>query len=188
MRHLADAAVACWLVAVPYVVLADRAAGEKKADLCLLCHRAVKGEFVPLLDGQPKAYLLAQMVAYKTGKRIGGGMVTNVAGLSPSDMQDLADFFASRSSGPYPIFDSERATSGIRTLTQLSCSSCHGSDYSGNGAVARLSGQNPKYTGWQLRLIRSGSRLHPTSDGGESAKALAEDDIDNIAHAFGSMK
>jgi len=190
MRNVAFAAATGWLVAVPCVALADRVAGEGKAEVCLLCHGAIVLEgkhYTPVLDGQPAAYLIAQLSAYKTGKRTDATMNTNAASLSAVDAQDLADFFASRKPGPYPGFDSERAGSGTKVLAQLPCRSCHGSDYSGSGAAAHLAGQNPRYTASELRSIRSGKRLHPTSDGGEAVKTLTDDDILNVAHALASM-
>ena len=116
MRNVAIAAATCWLVALPCVALADRVAGEEKADLCLLCHGALASEgkgYIPVLDGQPPAYFIAQLTAYQTGKRTDATMKTNAASLSAVDAQDIADFFASRKSGPYPVFDSERAGSQI---------------------------------------------------------------------------
>jgi cytochrome c553 len=114
-------------------------------------------------------------------------MNTNAASLSGVDVQDLAEFFASRKSSPYPDFDLERAGSGMKTLAQLRCRSCHGSDYSGIGPIARLAGQNPRYTASELRSMRSGKRLHPVSDGGDAVKTLTDDDIVNVAHAFASL-
>jgi cytochrome c553 len=194
MRSAVLAAATCWLVGLPSAGLADRVAGKEKADMCLLCHGAYafdgKG-YVPIVDAQPPAYLIAQLTAYKTGKRIDAvgrlAMNTNAADLSAVDVQDLADFFASRKAQPYPVFDVERAGSGIKKLTGLPCHSCHGPDYIGNGAAARLAGQNPRYTASELRYMRSGKRLHPTSDGGDAVKSLTDDDINDVAHALASL-
>src|SRR5580765_6745991 len=112
MRHAAIAAATCWLVALPCVALADRVAGEEKAELCLLCHGESVREgrhYTPVLEGQPKAYFIAQITAYTSGKRTDATMKTNAASLSAVDAQDLADFFASRKSGSYPGFDFEKA-------------------------------------------------------------------------------
>lgn len=188
MRSAAITVTACWLVVLPCVALADRVAGEKKADLCLFCHGAVEGKpFVPILDGQPTTYFIAQIAAYRTGKRMDAVMNTNAAGLGAGDVQDIADFFASRKPGPYSVFDSGRARSGTKKLSELPCRSCHGSDYSGNGPAARLAGQNPRYTAWQLQSMRSGKRLHPAGDGGDAVKTLTDDDINNVAHALASL-
>jgi cytochrome c553 len=190
MRNVAIAAATCWLVALPCVALADRVAGEEKADLCLLCHGALANEgknYIPVLDGQPSAYFITQLTAYQTGKRTDATMNTNAASLSTLDAQDVADFFASRKSGAYPVFDSEKAGSGMKALAQLPCRSCHGTDYSGSGPVARLAGQNPRYMASELRSMRSGKRPHPTSADGDAVKALTDDDVNNVAHAFASL-
>jgi len=190
MRN-AGIAAACWLAVVPSVVLADRLPGEQKADACLLCHGATASEgkgYVPVLDGLPSPYFIAQLTAYKTGKRTNAAMNTNAASLSAVDADEIADFFAGRKSGPYPVFDSERVGAGKNALDQLPCHSCHGSDYSGSGPVPRLAGQNPRYTAYELRSMRSGRRFHPSSAGGEAVKTLTDDDINNVAHAFASLK
>jgi cytochrome c553 len=60
-RNAVIAAATCWLVALPCVALADRVAGEEKADLCLLCHGAIGKNYTPVLDGQPPMYSIAQL-------------------------------------------------------------------------------------------------------------------------------
>lgn len=190
MRNVAIAAATCWLVALPCDALADRVAGEVKADLCLLCHGALAREgngYIPVLDGQPPAYFIAQLTAYQTGKRTDETMKTNAGSLGAVDAQDIADFFASRKSGAYPVLNSERAGSGMRALAQLPCRSCHGTDYSGNGAAARLAGQNPRYMASELRSMRSGRRSHPGSADGDAVKTLTDDDVINVAHALASL-
>lgn len=187
MRNALIAAATCWLVALPCIGHADRVAGEKKAALCLNCHAAKGESFNPVLDDQPPAYFIAQMTAYKTGKRDNYGMNINAASLSAGDIRDLADFFASRKSRPYPVFDAKKAAAGMKALSRLPCSSCHGSDYSGHGPIARLAGQSPKYLAWELQYIRSGNRSHPTSNGGDAVKTLRDADIVNVAQALASL-
>ena len=191
MKNIAIAATTCWLFAFPCGAFADPAAGEEKADkLCLVCHGASVREgrhYTPVLEGQPQAFFIAQIRAYTSGKRTGDTMKTMAGGLSAVDAQDIADFFASRKAGPYPGFDVAKADAGMKALAQLTCRSCHGSEYAGNGSAARLAGQNPMYAASELRSMRSGKRLHPTSDGGDTIKTLTDDDINNVAHALASL-
>ena len=51
------------------VARADPSAGEKKAELCVLCHRQDNTHAAPILDGLPISYLLRQFEFYKSGKR-----------------------------------------------------------------------------------------------------------------------
>jgi cytochrome c553 len=67
--------------ALSFPVLADSNVGEKKAQLCLLCHKPGPG-YAALLEAQPVKYLVAQVVAIKTGKRtVYEGMRVNVSDL-----------------------------------------------------------------------------------------------------------
>jgi cytochrome c553 len=43
---------------------ADARAGEKKAQLCLLCHRIESAVGAPTLEQQPSKYLVAQISAF----------------------------------------------------------------------------------------------------------------------------
>ena len=187
MRKVLIAAASCWLAALPNVGHASRVSGGKKAALCLTCHVAKGTYFDPILDGQPPAYLIAQLTAYKTGKRNNYGMNINAASLSTGDIRDLADFFASRKARPYPVFDAGKAAAGMKVLSRLPCSSCHGSDYSGEGRIARLAGQSPKYLALEIHYIRSGNRPHPASKGGDAARTLTDENIVDVANALASL-
>ena len=60
---------------LPAESLADAKAGERKAQLCLLCHKAdyasAPMSAMPLLEAQPYTYLYAQIKAYKEKRRTG---------------------------------------------------------------------------------------------------------------------
>jgi len=91
-------AIALTTVALPFSdACADARAGEKKAQLCLLCHRIESTVSAPTLEQQPSKYLAAQINAFKSGKRVDPGMQANVASLSAKDIGDISDY--SRLSG-----------------------------------------------------------------------------------------
>ena len=75
-------AIVLLLAVVSFDAAADAKAGEKEAQLCLLCHKAGNVMAAPLLEAQPAKYLIAATTAYKTGKRPDVTMQTNVARLS----------------------------------------------------------------------------------------------------------
>src|SRR5918996_5742376 len=105
MKPMATAAFLL-LGTAPAIVHADAKAGEKKAQLCLLCHKPENPlAYIPTLEGQTREYLFNQMKAYKEKRRADPVMQTNVAALSARDMRDIADYFASRKPvrGTFPV-------------------------------------------------------------------------------------
>lgn len=79
----------------------DAASGKGKAASCEGCHGTNGvgiGPTFPNLAGQKAEYLLAQLMAFKSGERKGANstiMLPMVAGLSEQDMADLAAYFSS---------------------------------------------------------------------------------------------
>ena len=84
--------------------LADARAGEKKAQLCVLCHRTgtIFGSGIPLLEGRPKQSLVADITDFKTGRRRSPAMDPNVERLSPRDIGDIAEYFAAKAPAVHP--------------------------------------------------------------------------------------
>jgi cytochrome c553 len=96
---------------------ADARAGEKKAQLCTLCHRTGTnfGAGIALLEGRPAVGIAAAVTDFKTGKRNSPAMNPNVERLSARDIRDIAEYFASQaptahatSPTPAPVESRER--------------------------------------------------------------------------------
>jgi len=104
--------VAC--VAIPPLAFGqaggDAAAGKKLAESwqCTLCHgpdgngnrgiakvQIADVQWIPRISGQPTAYFIRSMLAYKTGKRPGDNMRTLAEQLSDQDIRDLAAWYGS---------------------------------------------------------------------------------------------
>ena len=171
----------------------DAAAGKAKAMVCSGCH-GVDGNSAspvwPKLAGQTASYLESQLHAFKDGFRSDPSMAPMVAGLSDSDIADLASYFASQSvtSGAGDI----AAEAAGRTLYRAgnveqkvpACMSCHGPAGDGNGPAGwpALAGQHPAYLVKQLQNYKSGAR-----SGGQGAmmagvaSRLSEDDMNAVA-------
>lgn len=70
----------------------------EKARVCAPCH-GPQGISVqpdaPNLAGQPRAYLAAQLAAYRSGKRSHEQMGVVAKTLSDADVRELADWYAS---------------------------------------------------------------------------------------------
>jgi cytochrome c553 len=151
------------LACVPLHAVADAAAGEQKAQLCLLCHKeGPELRFAPFLDAQPADFLVASITAFKTGQRIQAAMNANAANLSQADIRDIADYFASKPSQfSNDSLEPAKVASGEKLVGEMKCASCHGPTFRGAGAVPRLAGQKQQYLAWQLQAFRGGARTHP---------------------------
>ncbi len=143
---------------------ADARAGEKKAQLCLLCHRIDASVGAPTLEQQPSRYLAAQTAAFKSGKRAGPEMRSNVARLSAKDIRDIADYFSSQRAKPARFAeepDPGTIALGAASAKQLNCANCHAADYRGAKDIPRLAGQVPSYLERQIAEFKRSARAHP---------------------------
>lgn len=83
----------------PATVLAgDAAVGKLKAQICIVCHGPMGLAQVPNapnLAGQPDVYLMEQLKLFRSGKRPNEVMAVIAKGLTDTDIDDLATWFAS---------------------------------------------------------------------------------------------
>lgn len=76
----------------------DAAKGRAKAGECAACHGASgisTAPDAPHLAGQPEDYLVAQLRAYRSGKRAHEAMALVAKGLTDADIANLAAWFSS---------------------------------------------------------------------------------------------
>jgi cytochrome c553 len=148
---------------------------------CVACHGAGGNSTAPVnpnLAAQAHEYLAKQLADFKLAEgakapaRNGAGgnptiMTTNVAPLTPADIENLAAYLSQQQL-------KEPATAGQKALVDLgqkiwrggladrnvpACASCHSANGAGiPGQYPRLSGQFPAYIEEQLKLFRSGDR------------------------------
>jgi len=174
----------------PPLVFADAVAGKKKSEVCVVCHDIAREDklLVPVLEGQPREFFIAQIAAFRTKLRTELNMDVMTRNLNTTDIDDLADYFAAQEPARPPLHvDAKLAAAGAMKLHELHCSACHQPTYAGQGAAARLAGQKPKYTAWTLLMIGLGKRHHP-AEAMPEIKSLTGEDIDHIAHALASMR
>ena len=93
MRHAIAVAAGCFTAAA-----FAQSAMPEKARVCTPCH-GPQGISVqpdaPNLAGQPRAYLAAQLAAYRSGKRSHEQMSVVAKALSDADVRELADWYGS---------------------------------------------------------------------------------------------
>ena len=170
------------------VASADAPAGEKKAELCVLCHRPDNPHTAPVLDGLPAGYLLKQFELYKSGKRFGPAMQTNLIPFSIEDLQDIAGYFSSRPATAAVsriVGDPAAQELGSTIARGLRCAECHGPGYRGTNDVPRLAGQPRVYLAWNIGRLQRESSFHPPMS--VSGPPIPQADIEAMAAYFASL-
>jgi cytochrome c553 len=78
----------------------DPELGRIKADTCLGCHgipsytNTYPTYHVPKVGGQHREYIIAALLAYRSGRRAHDTMHNNALSLSDQDIADIAAYFA----------------------------------------------------------------------------------------------
>ncbi len=157
-------------------------AGKAKAGTCMACHGAdgnsVNPEW-PKLAGQHESYTIAQLMAFKNGKRVNALMSPMAAALTDQDMADLAAWYAGQTqtlgkADPELVSTGERLyRGGNATRGFPACIACHGPSGAGNPLTEypRLSGQHATYTYTQLKAY---ANLERKSDKNQMMRNIAD--------------
>ncbi len=177
------------------LVEGDAEAGKAKAITCTACHGA-EGNSVnpewPNIAGQHAAYTVAQLQAFKSGKRQNALMSSQAMLLSDRDMADLAVYFenlpaaAQAVANPDLIDRGEALYRGGDLETSASaCLGCHGPTGKGNPAAGYplLAGQHAVYTSKALNDYAAGARAYSHSSRmmQDISSRLDNDDIEALA-------
>ena len=188
MRSAAAAILCIGLQACGAASAADTVELSRLATRCAVCHSAATQATSPLLEGQPEAYFVAQMRAFRERRRTNPPMVAFANELNDQDVSALASYYAAREPAPVdPVAGSAQIEAGRSKSAALRCAQCHGPALQGShSGAARLAGQKPLYTAWTLQMMRSGTRTHgPGRD--PLLSDLSNDDIDELAAWFASV-
>ncbi len=164
----------------------DASAGKAVAAACGACHGAAGVSVNPAwpnLAGQHAGYLTNSLEAFKSGTRTNAMMSGMAAGLSDTDMQNVAAYFsqaACKTSG------GDKAKVDLGKIKAASCALCHGAfGISGNPVWPNLAGQNADYLSSTLKSFQNGSRKHPVMT--SVAKTLSAGDVANLAAYYASV-
>ena len=176
MKQCLTTVLLCTAVSFNAPAGGDPAAGEAKAALCASCHgpdgNSVNPEW-PKLAGQHAGYLAKQIHDLNAAAtRRNELMAPMIAGLSDRDVEDIAAFYATRSStGGFASEElhalGERIYRGGNPRSGVpACIACHGPRGAGNGPAGfpRLAGQHAIYTAKQLEDWRTGNRSNDPSE------------------------
>ncbi|OSQ42538.1 c-type cytochrome [Marivita geojedonensis] len=162
----------------------DPATGRKIANMCRTCH-GIDGyaqiPIAPHIGGEPKEYLEAQLMAFKTGAREHEMMSVVTASLSAQQISDVAAWYASHKA--------------VATLAEgvteddapAACVSCHGADgISVLLDAPNLAGEVNIYIDTQLKAFRNGNREHEIMS--EIAADLSDAEIREIADWYANVQ
>jgi cytochrome c553 len=133
-------------------------------------------------------YLLKQFEFYKSGKRFGPAMQTNLGPFSVEDWHDIAEFFSSRPSTSAVTklsADKQAEETGSTIAQSYGCGNCHGSDYRGTKDVPRLAGQLRNYLALHIGRLQRDRDLHPPMSA--LAQPIPPADVEAMATYFGSL-
>jgi cytochrome c553 len=188
---------------VPPTSNIESSAKESPATLgslvCARCHGAEgagpASDRVPILHGQPAAFLAAALRGYDSGQRRSGIMEPLVADLEAADIDRLARHYAGLvpPTKPTVSFDANLiargeviATAGDPAAGVPPCLACHGRD--ALDAYPRLAGQNAAYMKGQMQLWKAG---HNAIGEGAAimapiARQLSDSDIEAVTSYFAS--
>jgi cytochrome c553 len=178
--------VAAWYASLPpttvtdgrHLQLTSYEQGEQLAATCASCHGGNGNSTmagVPSLAGQQPLYFIAATQAYLHGTRDMSGMEDTVRGLSKTDIEKLALFYASQMPVPReaPAYGDPAAGEPL----SASCGGCHGlGGVSHDAATPSLAGQDPDYLVRATQDYRGHVRQHDVMFGEKT-----DQDIRNIA-------
>lgn len=163
----------------------DAESGSEMAEKCATCHGAdgnANADDMPTLAGQDARYFIKAMQAYKEGTRKQPSMFEAVNGLSESDINDLATFYATQE----PVRRDVRTPFTTAEWIER-CERCHG--INGNSTDPRfpmLAGQSEDYLKKVLQAYSSGTR--PMSVMHAMSEPLTETDIQLIAAHYAAQE
>jgi cytochrome c553 len=162
----------------------DPAAGRQVANMCRTCHGLDGYAQIPIaphIGGEPKDYLEAQLMAFKTGAREHEMMSIVSAGLTAQQISDVAAWYASHTvtaTLPEGVAESD---------APVACVSCHGVDgISAALDAPNLAGEVNIYIDTQLKAFRVGKRRHAIMT--EIAADMSDEEIRAVADWYAAVK
>jgi len=171
----------------------------KGAIACARCHgfdgaSDGSGAF-PALVGQPAHYLEGQLRHFASGDRQNAIMQSIAKGLTPEEMESVAQYYANVRSAAIPqrqgtpellARGAQVALVGDRDARVQACVSCHGPNGAGEPpTVPYLAGQYKQYIKVQIQMFRRGFRKSAQMT--DVAHDLTDQDVDAVAAYFDQL-
>jgi cytochrome c553 len=166
-------------------VAGPAATKEHPLDACRECHRVqgpVDGN-VPIIEGQHREYLEAQLRRFRDRHRDVFPMSALTAGFREADMARIAALGAAQDwPMPRPPASAAKAIArGGQRVEALECAACHGGDHLGQAVIPRLAAQHAAYLERQIREFAESRRYHPPTGVGSRMYQLDDAEIRAVA-------
>ena len=162
----------------------DPAAGHKKAGMCRTCHGIeglAKIPIAPNIGGEPAAYIMRQLVAFRAGTRVHEMMSVVAKSLDDHTIADVAAWYSEQkasSSLPAGKTDAD---------APQTCVPCHGAEgIAVMEDAPNLAGETVMYIDTQLKAFRTGKRTHEIMS--DIAAKLSDEDIRALAEWYSGIK
>jgi cytochrome c553 len=187
-KNILSLVLGAWLVSCGLASAADVAAGKATAAGCAGCHGedgVSQTPLTPSLAGQPDDFIQWQLVFFRRGSRRSEIMEPIAQPLANEEIRNLGAYYASLPPPkPQPASASdELAQIGAKLVVRHRCKSCHGDDFAGVGAVARLAGQREDVLLKALRDFKSGTRIGSgVASMADATFYLGDSDMQALAH------
>lgn len=161
----------------------DIDAGRKVAGMCRTCHGIdgyAKIPIAPHIGGEPEAYIIGQLTAFRSGERVHEMMSVVASGLSDQQITDAATWYASQNATAIlPEGVTEDDAPEI-------CTACHGVDGIALAEDApNLAGETNIYIETQLKAFRIGKRTHEVMS--EIAAELTDEEMRELANWYAGV-
>jgi cytochrome c553 len=160
---------------------------KEKVEVCKTCHgdsAVSQMENIPSLAGQLDPYIQWQLVYFRSGARKNEQMQPIVEEMTNEDIRNLGAYFAALP--PFtaaPDDNPDLSAKGNQAAAGRRCASCHGDNFAGTKAVARIAGQREDYLAKTLHDYKSGARNGgPQGVMSDVAYPLSDEEITALAH------
>ena len=141
-------------------IRAYKRGSRTKAIACAACHGAggvSRSAGMPSLVGQDPQYLVLAMKAYVDGERKHGLMTALLTGVSDSELDNMADYYAGQT--PARAQTSLVGDPAAGKSSATACVECHGTGHgAADPAWPSLAGQDAQYLAHAIRTYKEGSR------------------------------
>lgn len=165
---------------------------------CAACHGAAGNSTIaqnPKLAAQHEAYLVKQLMEFRTPQRNNPVMTRIAKALTDEDMKNISAYLATQAPKPGAAKNKDLVElgkqiyrGGIAEKNVPACAACHGPAGAGIPAqFPRLAGQHQEYTDAQLKAFRSGARNN-NAQMTTIAKRMSDEEMQAVADYVAGLK